>query len=129
MYTAVRILGFFTPMLILMALAIIFAKHKGGWVLYAIGIGFTLLSIIGHQRNLTFWGQENMIAPYWIVFVVLLIASTSIMILRNIHILSERASAKDALNQAKKEGIRFCPECNGSVEPNEIFCPKCHHKM
>lgn len=29
----------------------------------------------------------------------------------------------------KANGVRYCPECESTVKENEMFCPKCHHKM
>lgn len=41
---------------------------------------------------------------------------------------AEKNNDKDT-KFAQKNGIVFCPECNGSVKIGEKFCPKCRHKM
>lgn len=40
-----------------------------------------------------------------------------------------KMKSKKYIKEAEANGIRFCPECGGSVPADKKFCPKCHHKM
>lgn len=71
-YSVSSLFGYFLIMIILLALAIILAKGKLGWILYAVGAVLQLVSLIGRQKTFAMFGMGHMLAAYWIVYFILL---------------------------------------------------------
>ena len=77
--------GYYFIMLVFMILGIIFAKRRAlGWILYAIGGGLQLLSLIGSTAKLARYGfGTSYLMPRWIGFVVILLVSGVIITVRH----------------------------------------------
>ena len=80
------LLGYFAPMLILVILGCVFAKKALGWILYLVGVGVTLLSLIGRARQAALYAQYGIVdqsAPLmWGIFFVILVVGASVIIRR-----------------------------------------------
>ena len=77
--------GYYFIMLVFMILGIIFTKRRAlGGILYAIGGGLQLLSLIGSTAKLARYGfGTSYLMPRWIGFVVILLVSGVIITVRH----------------------------------------------
>lgn len=119
-------IGYFLPMIILMILAIIFAKRKAMWFLFIGGAVIQLISILGTQFSELSFLYESQTETNWFIYLLITFFSALFIWVRrlNKHHDEEKAFEK----KLKKSNIQICPECGGTIKPNDKFCPKCHYK-
>lgn len=134
-YRISEIIGYFIPLVIFIALAVIFAKKFFAWILYGAGAALQLLSLVRYYNRYRMFGAEDILTPYWVVFAILLVVGFLLITRRRSYgsyifsFITSKKISKKAAKEAEAEGLRFCPECGGSVKESEVFCPKCRHKM
>ena len=80
MFSAAQLFGYFLFMIVFMVIAIITAKRKISWVLYAIGVIWQYFSWSGLQREAADTGTDTI--PYWITYGVLLVLAAVLIILK-----------------------------------------------
>lgn len=81
MYGLFYYLGYFWFMLLFMIVAVMVAKTKGAWVVYAIGAVIQLMSLYGNQKTADLFGID-MTTPWVIYFLILLV--TALVIVRRL---------------------------------------------
>ena len=84
-YIIGQYVGYFAIMLIGTVLGIIFAKKAAGWILFLLGAGITLLSLIGTQKQmnaLSSWGFKTSSTTYWIIYIALVLVGIIVINLR-----------------------------------------------
>lgn len=73
-------IGYFLILILFMVGAILLAKKKIGWVLYAVGAVLQLLSQIGNQKRANLLGVDDMNMPLmWVIYVALLVITAIIV--------------------------------------------------
>lgn len=77
MYSLGNIFGYFIIMIVCVILSIILAKKTVGYVILGIGSVIQLLSILGVQKQASFWGTD--ITAYWVVYFLLLIVGIAVI--------------------------------------------------
>ena len=117
LYYIGNVFGFFLIMIIFEVLALIFAKKKVlAWLLYGIGAGITLLSLIGQSNSVMIGMVGGFIISLWVWYVVLLVAGA-------VGIITRRKSIEKVAHSCEC-GARFfgehCPTCGRLVaQPQE----------
>ncbi len=85
-YAFFNYVGYFFILIIFLIIAIILSKKLYSWVFYIIGATITLLSLLGSQKSYNdYFGEsltEDIMCPYWTIYIILLGVSAVIMIFR-----------------------------------------------
>jgi len=76
LYVLGLILGYFFLMIIFMIVALVIAKRKLAWVSYAMAAIIQLMALLGNQKS----GMD--VTMYWFIYVIILIITAVIIILR-----------------------------------------------
>ena len=110
-----------------------FSKKLFAWIFYAVGSIVTLLSLLGNQKALenewlTDYRINEIMAPYWAIYISLLLVAAVIMIIRY----------KRGKNNANKY---VCEKCNSSTDrviymqvhnsegiSYQYWCDRCYNK-
>ncbi len=130
LYNIVFYASYFAILLIFSILAIIFAKRLHSWVWYSIGAAITLFSLLGNQKSYeSYYGSyyaEEMMAPYWTIYVVILGIVAAIIYTR--YYISK--AQKDTTNSEDKieENTDITSE-NGIETPQTKKCKYCGKKV
>ena len=75
LYTLGSYIGYFLVLIVFFVFAVIFAKKKIAWPLYFVGGGIQLLAILGTQKKYALFGMGHLMAPYWIVYAILMLVA------------------------------------------------------
>ncbi|MBE6707805.1 MAG: hypothetical protein E7578_01010 [Ruminococcaceae bacterium] len=81
-YTISSYFGYFLPMIVFMVLAVIFARRFAAWILYGAGAAVELISLVGNQKKYRLFGLEELMKPYWMIYLGILVVVAIIIILR-----------------------------------------------
>lgn len=76
LYVLGLILGYFFLTIIFMIVALVIAKRKLAWVSYAMAAIIQLMALLGNQKS----GMD--VTMYWFIYVIILIITAVIIILR-----------------------------------------------
>ena len=123
LYYIGNMIGFFLVMIICEVLAVVFAKKKVlAWLLYGIGAGITLLSLIGQSNSVMISMVGGFIFSLWVWYVVLLVAGA-------VGIITRRKTAHSCECGARFFGNN-CPTCGRPAalpqektdEPEVAYC-------
>ena len=78
LYDLAYYFGYFFIMILCMVIAIITAKHKFSWGVYAVGAVVQLITLIGNQMNTYPYGRS--MTASWIIYFILLAVSAMIIV-------------------------------------------------
>lgn len=107
--------GFFLVMIICDILAIILANTVFGWIIYGIGAGLTLLSLLGQGSNSLF---------LWACYGLLLALGAWGICKRR-----QRKQDEYLEELASTASRKVCSLCGNRVEPVDGVCPRCGNKF
>lgn len=78
------LLGFFLPMLVI--LGCVFVQQKTGWILYLVGAGLLLLSLLGRAKQAAMFAQygivDRSVPIMWIIYIVILVVGAAVICAR-----------------------------------------------
>ena len=82
LYSISNYIGYFLILLIFLIAAIIIGKKLAGWIVYGIGAFIQLLSLYGNYQSYSAMGFGSAMSSYWLIYIILLILSAIIIVLR-----------------------------------------------
>ena len=119
LYDLFSYIGYFFIMIAFMVCAIITAKYKFSWAIYAAGAAIQLVALIGNQTNASLYG--NSMVLYWIIYFALLIVSAvTIVDQQQKEIRNQReqhiAENKRQLDEAEKRCDDDCQQIEQKID-------------
>lgn len=137
LYDLLGYISYFSILIIFSVIAIIFAKRKIAWFLYAFGGILTLLSILGLQKsvkqNYLLYQTENKLFIYWIIYFILMVLFAVIIVKRKNSPIKEKDSNKNTTsnfasyipNNEELKETWCCEKCGANNPKNSLCCKTC----
>ena len=132
-------MGYFAILIIFSVVAIIFAKKWYSWIIYAIGVVVTYISISGNQKKYDMLGLPNATKSLWTTFFIISIIGAAIILFRFLKATGFKLPKKEKnyygkLNAANQTQSYTCEKCGIHLREDQTrfrdgkaYCNSCYN--